>query len=61
MVMGKPGFKSKYSNLFLKKYCTYLFDRERQRERGTQAGGAGEGEAGSTWGSIPGLWDHDLS
>jgi len=51
-------------NIFFLRF--YLFDRDTVRE-GTQAGGAGEAEAGFPLsrepmrGSIPGPWDHDLS
>ena len=43
---------------FVLKICIYLFDRERE-----SAHARGVGEIGSllSRGSIPGLWDHDLS
>ena len=42
----------------LKRFYLFIHERHRERESQTQA----EGEAGSpTWGSIPGLQDHDLS
>ena len=54
-------------SIFLKKILfIYLTERGTERE-GTQAGGAGEGEAGfllsrePNGGLIPGLWDHDPS